>query len=123
MLILKLTVAAMFVAVLFVLSKVVYHAVRKELASHEKWARRGFRLTLIAVLMTEITVQVNGGVTNWGFLYFHLCFALPFLVLYGAIVYRFSGFRNPGLHKVLGYVCYLLYLGTFITGMMLLRSI
>jgi peptidoglycan/LPS O-acetylase OafA/YrhL len=88
--------------------------------SHKKWAWFTFWLMLVAIVVVEIYVRFNGGhLGSQTIFYIHLPIASLFLIGMGWQLKK-TGSINPRRHKFIGYTVCLLYIATFITGMMLL---
>lgn len=128
MIALKLIVALLFLAVLVTLLHAAAHGIRywrlkpenpSLLRSHTWWLWLTFWLTMAAVVMVEIMVQVNGGVQDKVLIVTHLRFAIPFLVTL-ILVLVFSAIRWPKMHGTFFTVSTGTYLGTLITGFVLL---
>lgn len=121
----KVFILLLFLSVLLCMIGIISHARQitfnpNALAQHRKWANVTFWLTLVAIIMTELFVRLNGGVQHRGLLMFHLCFACPFFVLLGLLRFRITGLRQPILHRKLASICMVLYGITLITGFILL---
>jgi len=130
LILLKVLVPLMFLGVLIALLETSRHAIRysctraeADLSLHRQWANRSFWLSLLAVLLTELTVRLQGGVKNSDFLPIHLAFAVPFLVLLIMLRFWLTGVRSSMVHRWLAYACLAAYLGTFFTGFYLLQGL
>jgi hypothetical protein len=127
MILLQIAVGIAFIAVGYILFKTrAYARMRHEnpavISDHRTWARRALFVTIGAVVMTEVMVQANGGVQNLSLFWTHLSFAAPFA---GTLIVLqwLTGLRKPTMHKVLAHVCIAAYVGTAVTGSILLINI
>lgn len=123
MLILKLTVACVFIAVGCALYEARLSARGRfadpsSIERHKRMARRALAGTVLGIILIEIAVHVKESV--WDPV--HLSFAAPFFALIVTLQWL-SGFRRPALHKVLGYACLAAYVGTAATGFALLYNL
>ncbi len=123
MLFLKLTIIALFIGVGYMLYQArSYARMRfsdpKSLAQHRSWAHLALWSTLGGVVLVEVAVHIQGG--TWDLV--HLLFAVPFLLLLIGLQWM-NGFRIPAMHKVLGYACITAYVGTSVTGALLLYNL
>ncbi len=89
---------------------------------HQQLAKYSFLTSLFAVLLTESYVRLNGGVHNKGLFHIHLGFALPLFAILAVLRFWLTGLSNPRQHKTLGYICLASYVGTVVTGLILLWS-
>lgn len=127
MLFLKLIVAAAFIGVGYMLYVTWRHARNRHtdahaIFAHRDIARKTLFATLFAVIITEVMVRVNGGVQDLHLFWVHIAFAAPFLLLL-TIQQWLTGFRTPMIHKALGYSCLVTFVGTLVTGGMLLTAL
>jgi hypothetical protein len=89
----------------------------RRLSDHKSWANLSFWSTVVAILVTEGMVRLNGGVTLDPLLAIHLGFAGSFLALFLSLRFWITGLKKRRLHKVMGYTCFAVYTVTFATGM------
>jgi hypothetical protein len=89
---------------------------------HEINANASFEICFVSVVLTEIFVRLNGGVSpeNKQLFWVHLGFALPLILSLATLRFWLTGIHSPRIHKWLGYLCLTSYIGTFLTGMILL---
>lgn len=117
----KIIITILFILVgislLVTIFKVKYS---RAIYEHRKWARFTFWLMLGAVLVVEIYVRFNGGHLGSQTIFsIHLPIASLFLIGMGWQL-RKTGYKKPRVHKIVGYIVCILYIATFVTGMILL---
>ena len=92
----------------------------EQFQSHRNYAHRVFWLALTAVVATEEFVRLNGGVQNWRLFFVHLSFAFPFLVSLTLLRFWVTGVKDARKHKRLAYFCLSQFVGTLVTGIILI---
>jgi hypothetical protein len=98
---------------------------KKYRSIHISYAVSGYIISTLAILLTEYMVRKNGGTQGSVLFWIHLPIALSFWLLQGILLLRiwFPIFQAPMLHRRMAYSCIGLYLGTFVTGIMLIAKI
>ncbi|MBI2669542.1 MAG: hypothetical protein HYX20_00095 [Candidatus Yanofskybacteria bacterium] len=93
------------------------------LRRHRISMRSVFSFVVTGVLILEIAIRL-GLIQSGEHKYFwvHLVFAIPFFVLTAVLVFWKNGIRSPYLHKKLGYLCSMTFIGTLITGLIFLLT-
>ncbi|MDP3645501.1 MAG: hypothetical protein Q8R25_00230 [bacterium] len=89
--------------------------------THQLFGRITLGVTILAVVLTEVMVKI-AGLQATPLFWVHLSLALPFLLILIALQWM-TGYRAPFWHKVLGYTCIIAYVGTLITGTVLLYDL
>ena len=136
MLVLKLLVMATFLFVLFALTRAARYAreMRYSLTSepdlhesfplHKRWATATFVSTLVGVVLAETMVRVHGGLAPGSLTTFvlHIVCATLFFSVISLLRFRLTGLRSGKLpiHRALGYISFLFYVGMFLTGAVLM---
>lgn len=123
MLLLKIIVFLGFLSVLYSLARTVWAARRSlepGLPNHRRWATTTLCLALFSIVMTELFVRFNGGVQDKQFVIFHLSLAVPFFLSLLTLRFFMTGIKDPFIHRILAYSCLGFFLGTFVTGIVLL---
>lgn len=75
---------------------------------------------LVAVGLTELFVRSQGGLKANGLFPIHLFMAVPFFIGLTLLRCRLTGLRNPKAHAPLAYLTVALFIGTFVTGKIML---
>lgn len=124
-LILKIVVALSFVGVGLGLFRAWSHARKRfedsqSIEAHRAWARKALWFTLGAVVVTEGMVRLIG-LQATPLFWVHLSFAVSYSLLLVALQWM-NGYRLS-IHKEVGYACLAAYVGTFVTGNMLLYQV
>lgn len=93
------------------------------LQKHRISMRGVFFLVIAGVLILEVAIRL--GYIPSGehkFFWVHLVFAIPFFVLTAILVLWKNGIRSPSIHKRLGYLCLVTFIGALITGLIFLLT-
>lgn len=90
---------------------------------HRRAARAIWWSALIAVMITELFVRMNGGLQPSPLFWIHLSCAVPFFVSLMLIRFWLNGLKHPALHRQLAYLCLVSFIGTIITGTILLARL
>src|SRR5262245_33602233 len=125
MLFFKILIGVAFVAVLVGLIVTLYYGEDlcvsfRKLRHHKKAANWTLGALVVAIALTEIFVRINGGVQHPKVLMFHLCAAIPFVILVFLLRFWVTGIRYPGTHGFLAFMCIILFVLTLFSGFYLL---
>jgi membrane-anchored protein YejM (alkaline phosphatase superfamily) len=105
------------ISLLVTIFKVKYS---RAIYQHRKWARFTFFLMLLSVVVVEIYVHLNDGHLGSKTMFLiHLPCAGLFLLGMAWQLWQ-TGYKKPRVHKIVGYIVCILYIATFVTGMILL---
>ncbi len=91
-------------------------------ARHKRYANQTFISTVVAIVITEVVVRLNGGADLTPLFAVHLSFALPFFILLTIARFWVTGLKSPRHHKKIIYSCLACFLGTLATGSVLLYN-
>ena len=96
---------------------------RERVEKHRSLAKTIFWLTVTMIGAIKVLIWVANAKPHGTLFQIHLGFAIPFVILFSLVAFKFTGLKYPNNHWLLSYSATVLWVGTFTTGALLLLAL